>query len=279
VPAGLPFAVEEHRLETVWLDLFDGPPHLLVLGDAECGKSSLLRLIGRGLAARYAPEEVAVVVVDPRRGLADLATLPNLAGYACAPAAVVEVVDRLHRELADRGPAGVDLPPVPLRAAVVLNGSPTSGSGGPPGPARPAALAAAPPVGPPGPGTPIRAGPRFVLLVDDYDLLPAAGGSPLLPLLDLLGLGRELGFHLVLARRVAGAARAAFEPVFQRLRELGGAGLVMRGDPDEGPLLAGQRAARLPPGRGFFVHPRRPPTLVQVAYSPPPSPAGGMRDG
>jgi S-DNA-T family DNA segregation ATPase FtsK/SpoIIIE len=265
VPAGLPFAVEEHRLETVWLDLFDGVPHLLVLGDAECGKSSLLRLIGRGLAARYAPEEVAVVVVDPRRGLVDLATLPNLAGYACTPAAVVEVVDQLHRELADRGPAGVNLPPVPLRPALVLNGSPTSGSGGPPGP--------------PGPGTPIRAGPRFVLLVDDYDLLPAAGGSPLLPLLDLLGLGRELGFHLVLARRVAGAARAAFEPVFQRLRELGGAGLVMRGDPDEGPLLGGQRAAPLPPGRGFFVHPRRPPTLVQVAHSPPPSSGGAMRDG
>jgi DNA segregation ATPase FtsK/SpoIIIE, S-DNA-T family len=325
-PAGLPFAVEEHRLETVWLDLFDGAPHLLVLGDAECGRSSLLRLIGRGLATRYPPEEVAVVVVDPRRGLADLATLPNLAGYACTPAAVVEVVDQLHRELADRGPAEDDLPPfrprpavvfpvspgpaaalpvppgpavaapvppgpavvlpVPLRPAVILNGSPTNGSGGgsggPPVSSRPAALTAAPPVGwpvgspvgSPGLGTPIRAGPRIVLLVDDYDLLPAAGGSSLLPLLDLLGLGRELGFHLVLARRVAGAARAAFEPVFQRLRELGGLGLVMRGDPDEGPLLGGQRAAPLPPGRGFFVHPRRPPTLVQVAYSAPPSSGG-----
>src|SRR5206468_3209390 len=44
-PAGLPFAVEEHRLEVVRLDLFEGSPHLLVLGDAGCGKSSLLRLI------------------------------------------------------------------------------------------------------------------------------------------------------------------------------------------------------------------------------------------
>jgi S-DNA-T family DNA segregation ATPase FtsK/SpoIIIE len=116
-------------------------------------------------------------------------------------------------------------------------------------------------------------GPRYVVLVDDYDLLPAAAGSPLLPLLDLLGLGRELGFHLVLTRRVAGAARAAFEPVFQRLRELGGAGLVMSGDPGEGPLVGGQRAAALPPGRGFFVRPPRPTTLVQVAYRPPPAPS------
>jgi S-DNA-T family DNA segregation ATPase FtsK/SpoIIIE len=114
-----------------------------------------------------------------------------------------------------------------------------------------------------------------VVLVDDYDLLPASTGSPLLPLLDLLGLGRELGLHLVLARRVAGTARAAFEPVFQRLRELGGTGLVLSGDPGEGPLLGGQKAARLPPGRGFLVQSRRPPTLVQVLYSPPDRPAKG----
>jgi S-DNA-T family DNA segregation ATPase FtsK/SpoIIIE len=99
----------------------------------------------------------------------------------------------------------------------------------------------------------------------------------LLPLLDLLGLGRELGVHVVLARRVAGVARAAFEPVFQRLRELGGPGLIMSGDPGEGPLLAGRHAVALPPGRGLFVDPPRPPTLVQVAYSP--SPAPGRPDG
>jgi ESX secretion system protein EccC len=120
--------------------------------------------------------------------------------------------------------------------------------------------------------------PRHVLLVDDYDLLPAAGGSPLLPLVDLLGLGRELGFHLVLARRVAGAARTGFEPVFQRLRELGGPGLLMSGDPAEGPLLGGRQAVPLPPGRGFLVLPGRPVRLVQVAYSPPP-PTGHPRSG
>ena len=155
-------------------------------------------------------------------------------------------------------PAGPALLPGPLtpgwvpdRLVASRNGSggrsggrdPSPGPAEPPGAPggrRPAGLVAAP----------IRAGPRHVLLVDDYDLLPASAGSPLLPLLDLLGLGRELGFHLVLTRRVAGAARAAFEPVVQRLRELGGTGLVMSGDPDEGPLLGGQKAARRPPGRG-----------------------------
>ena len=101
-PDGLPFAVEEHRLELVRLDLFEGSPHLLVLGDAECGKTSLLRLIARQLAARYPPEEVALLVVDLRRGLLDLTVLPNLAGYACAPATVAQAVEHLHRVLTDR---------------------------------------------------------------------------------------------------------------------------------------------------------------------------------
>ena len=46
----------------------------------------------------------------------------------------------------------------------------------------------------------------------------------------------------------------------------------MSGDPGEGPLLAGRHAVVLPPGRGLFVDPPRPPTLVQVAYSPPAPP-------
>jgi S-DNA-T family DNA segregation ATPase FtsK/SpoIIIE len=260
-PSGFPFAVEEHRLDLVHLDLFGGAPHLLVLGDGECGKTSLLRLVARQLAARHAAEEVALLVVDPRRGLLNLTGLPNLVGYACTPATVTQVAEHVHNQLTERTPTGFDLQPGPWTAAwepdrllaASGNGSgriyPSTGLG----------------------AGPIRAGPRVVLLVDDYDLLPASAGSPLSPLLDLLGLGRELGFHLVLARRVAGAARAAFEPVYQRLRELGGTGLVMSGDPDEGPVLGGLKAAPMPPGRGFLVQVRRPPTLVQVVYSPAPT--------
>jgi S-DNA-T family DNA segregation ATPase FtsK/SpoIIIE len=54
---------------------------------------------------------------------------------------------------------------------------------------------------------------------------------------------------------------------------------VMSGDPGEGPLLGGRRAAALPPGRGFLVRPPRPPTLVQVAYRPPPVPGNPAREG
>jgi len=260
-PAGLPFAVEEHRLEVVQLDLFEASPHLLVLGDAGCGKSSLLRLVANGLAARHPPDEVALVIVDPRRGLLDLTALPNLAGYAYSTTTVIQAVDQLRREFEERS-AGFDLLPVPSMPALAPAGAEPLVPGGPD-----AGLALVQAPSQPGP----LMGPRHVVLVDDYDLLPAATGSPLLPLLDLLALGRELGLHLVLTRRVAGAARAAFEPVVQRLRELGGSGLVMSGDPGEGPLLGGQRATALPPGRGFLVRPPAPPTLVQVAYRPPPA--------
>ncbi len=274
-PAGIPFALEEHRLELVGLDLFEGSPHVLVLGDAECGKTSLLRLLARQLAARHAPEEVALLVVDLRRSLLDLTALPNLVGYASTLATVTQVVDHLHRQLTERTPASLGLqpePPVsawaPGPPAASLNGSRRINAS--PGPITPP-----PTLTPTGPlARPTRDGPRHVLLVDDYDLLPGSTGTPLLPLVDLLGLGRELGFHLILARRVAGAARAVFEPVVQRLRELGGTGLVMSGDPGEGPLLDGQKATRLPPGRGVLVRPRRTPTLVQVVYSPAASKRG-----
>jgi DNA segregation ATPase FtsK/SpoIIIE, S-DNA-T family len=284
-PAGLPFAVEEHRLDVVRLDLFAGSPHLLVLGDAACGKSSLLRLLASSLAARHPPDEVALLVVDLRRRLLDLAALPNLVGYACTATTVTQAVDQLRRRFEERMAAGLEVPPEPSTAPWAPSGAARSllgGSLGTPAPVdRPgsngrrsplAGSAAKPGRTEATRGEEGRTGPRFVVLVDDYDLLPAAAGSPLLPLLDLLGLGRELGVHVVLTRRVAGVARAAFEPVFQRIRELGGPGLIMSGDPGEGPLLAGQHAVALPPGRGLFVDPPRPPTLVQVAYRPPPAP-------
>jgi S-DNA-T family DNA segregation ATPase FtsK/SpoIIIE len=239
---GVPFAVEEHRLEPVWLDLFRGPPHFLVLGDAECGKTSLLRLLARGLAARYRPDEVALVVVDHRRGLLDLAGLPQLAAYATDAGTFAAVVERLHALLSAR-----------LAGRAVVGHEPSH----------------PPPVH----------DPRQVVLLDDYDLLPAASGGLLAPLLDLLAHGGELGFHLVLARAVAGTARSSFEPVLQRLRELGVPGLVMSGDPQEGPLLGGHKAAPLPAGRGLLVRRRRPAVLVQVAHCPPAGPAGRQPAG
>ncbi len=111
-------------------------------------------------------------------------------------------------------------------------------------------------------------GPDFYVVVDDYDLVVTPGGNPLSPLLDLLAQGRDLGLHLVLARRVAGASRAAFEPVLQRLKELASPGLILSGDGQEGPLVGPHRASQQVPGRGLLVGRKRQPELVQVAWVP-----------
>ena len=50
--AGVPIGVEERGLEPVRVDLLGADPHFLVYGDAESGKSSLLRALARGLTRR-----------------------------------------------------------------------------------------------------------------------------------------------------------------------------------------------------------------------------------
>lgn len=107
---------------------------------------------------------------------------------------------------------------------------------------------------------------RVVVFVDDYDLVSGPMGSPLAPLIDALAYGRDIGFHVVVARRVSGMARSAFEAFLQRLRELGSPTLVMSGDAAEGPVAGDRKAVALPPGRGFVVSRRR-TTLVQTAWA------------
>jgi S-DNA-T family DNA segregation ATPase FtsK/SpoIIIE len=106
------------------------------------------------------------------------------------------------------------------------------------------------------------------VLVDDYDLVAAGPANPLLPLLDHLAQARDVGLHLIIARRAGGASRALFEPILQRLRELGTPALVMAGDRDEGALVGNVRPGPLPPGRAWFVTRKHGARLIQVAYLP-----------
>ena len=56
--------------------------------------------------------------------------------------------------------------------------------------------------------------------------------------------------------------------VFGRLRELGSPGILLSGDPGEGPLLGGAKAQPQPPGRGLLVRRGQRPLLIQTAHSP-----------
>jgi S-DNA-T family DNA segregation ATPase FtsK/SpoIIIE len=108
-----------------------------------------------------------------------------------------------------------------------------------------------------------------VVLVDDYDMLPAGTPGVLGPFLEFLPQARDVGFHLVVTRRSGGASRAVFEPVPQRMREVGGAGLLLSGERQEGQLWPQAYMSVQPPGRGYLIRRNRRPTLIQLAYVEP----------
>jgi S-DNA-T family DNA segregation ATPase FtsK/SpoIIIE len=235
---GVPFGVEERGLDPVWIRLAGPDPHFLVFGDSQSGKSSLLRGLGRGLIAAHSPEELQLVVIDVRRSLIDLAHDPHVLAYAASPPAAQAAAERL------RAIAGERMAPA--------DASPLAG--------------------------PTWEGPRYVVLFDDYDLVTGPTGGPLQPLLDVLAVGGDVGLHVVLARRVGGSARGAYEAVFGRLRELGSPGILLSGDPGEGPLLGGTKAQPQPSGRGLYVRRGERPVLVQTAFSPPTPVPGAATD-
>jgi|GEM_PF-6006773 len=117
-----------------------------------------------------------------------------------------------------------------------------------------------------------RGGPAVVLVVDDYDLL-AGSENPVKGLTGAIAHGRDLDFHVVIARRVAGLSRASFEPFLQALLELRTQGLVLSGDRGEGPVLDGYRACEQPPGRGLLVRRGRAVVVTTVLAPPPTEPA------
>jgi DNA segregation ATPase FtsK/SpoIIIE, S-DNA-T family len=226
---GVAIGVEERGLDPVWARLGGPDPHFLVFGDSQSGKSSLLRGLGRGLVASHTPEELQLVVVDVRRSLIDLAHDPHVMAYAASPPAAQQAAERL-RAIAGERMAPADASPL---------------------------------------AAPTWEGPRYVVLFDDYDLVAGPTGGPLAPLLDVLAVGGDVGLHVVLARRVGGSARGAYEAVFGRLRELGSPGVLLSGDPGEGPLLGGTKAQPQPAGRGLLVRRGERPVLIQTSFSPP----------
>jgi S-DNA-T family DNA segregation ATPase FtsK/SpoIIIE len=57
------------------------------------------------------------------------------------------------------------------------------------------------------------------------------------------------------------------DQLLTRIRDLGTSGIVLSGDPREGIVLGGERAAIRPPGRGTLIRRSHPAVLVQAAIS------------
>lgn len=219
----------ERDLAPVLVD-FAAQPDLVILGDPGCGKSTVLRTLCGDLVDHNDPSRVQLLIVDFRRALLGVVESEHLAGYAPSAGALDAVLPRVLETLRSRMP-GPEVTQRQFRDRSWWSG------------------------------------PEVYVVVDDYDLVAGGTANPLSPLLPYLPHARDLGLHLLLARRSGGAARAMFDPVLAAVKDLGCTGLMMSANPDDGVLLGSVRPVRLPPGRGTLVTRAAPDQLVQVVLS------------
>ncbi|MER7002295.1 type VII secretion protein EccCa [Dactylosporangium sp. NPDC000555] len=226
----LPIGVAESDLRPVRVD-FASEPHFMVFGEAESGKSTLLRVIATMISTRFTPEEARIVLIDHRRSLLGAVRTKHLIGYGTGTQQTEDLITSVADYMERRLP-GPDVTEEQLRSRGWWTG------------------------------------PQCFVLVDDYDLIPTGAGNPLSPLLPYLAQARDIGLHLILTRRSGGAGRALYEPVIQRLKELASPGLIMSGDREDGVVLGDVKFGPLPPGRGRLVTRRENGILIQVADLP-----------
>ncbi|HEY7356637.1 MAG TPA: type VII secretion protein EccCb, partial [Ktedonobacterales bacterium] len=115
----VPLGLDDLTLRPVWGDLNLDTPHFLIAGSAGSGKTALLRTWLLGLAQRYTPAEAQVILVDLRRTLRGLRSLPHMKGYAENELKLNEIMDMLKKELAERAQrlgsaAASKAPPTPI---------------------------------------------------------------------------------------------------------------------------------------------------------------------
>ena len=230
-PAGVVLGLDE-ELRPLHVD-FTAQPHVLVIGESRCGKTTALRTVCRELVRTTTAESAQLVIVDFRRTLLGVVETDHLRAYAMSAVAAEAKLADLTRQLRER------LPSETVTQRQLRDRSWWSG-------------------------------PDLYVIVDDYDLVAGAACNPLSPLVELLPHARELGLHLIVARRSGGAARAMFDPLLAGLRELGCLGLMMSASPDEGVLLGSVRPSPLPPGRGTVIRHGHADSIVQVAWTDPP---------
>jgi S-DNA-T family DNA segregation ATPase FtsK/SpoIIIE len=228
--------IEDVALGVQWHD-FDATPHLMIFGDAESGKTNLLRHVARSVAAHYPANQAKVMFADPRRELHDAIPAEHQINYSVASDALSGSIGEAAGLLQTRVP-GPEISPSRLRLRDWWTGG------------------------------------RLFIIIDDAELTEGAA-NPLQALLPLLPQGADIGLHLVIARSTAGASRAMMNPVLRRLWELGTPAMLLSCPKDEGAFLGNLKPRLLPPGRAQFVNRRRTVRVVQTPKVPADQPPAG----
>ncbi len=224
----VPLGIDEAELKPVAVD-FAEQSHFLVFGDTECGKTSLLTSICTSLVEANSPAQVKLILADYRRTMLGAIESDHLAGFAASQSVLTTMMTELAAKLAERMP-GPGVTQQQLRERSWWSG------------------------------------PEIFVIVDDYDLVATASGNPLTVLAEYLPHARDIGFHLVLARRSGGASRTMYDQIISRMKDLVSPGLVMSGSRDEGNLIGNVKASPMPAGRGTLID-RRGQSLVQLAWT------------
>ncbi|WP_245156046.1 type VII secretion protein EccCa [Nocardioides sp. 503] len=227
----LVLGINEKELAPVALDP-DAEPHLLIFGDGQSGKSSILRTYIHEVMRTRSAKQAQLVVVDYRRSLLGEVPEDYLLNYLTSATQATPAIKDLATYLESRIP-GPDVTPEQLRNRTWWTGA------------------------------------EVFVVVDDYDLVATQQTSPVALLQPLLAQARDVGLHVVVARRSGGASRALYEPVIQSMRDLAMPGLLLSGSPDEGPLLGNLRPIPLPAGRGRLITRDRGTEVIQTAWTDP----------
>ena len=104
-PDLLPLGLFQDTMTPINLDLVGRDPHLLVLGDPGCGKSTVLRGVIESLIERHTPDELVIAVYDMRRTTADACPESYLGGHATSAALAEGLSASIAQELERRSAA------------------------------------------------------------------------------------------------------------------------------------------------------------------------------
>ena len=223
--------VEESRLGPLVFNT-RAESHLYLFGDSKTGKTTFLRSIIKEITRLYTPGEAKIVALDMRRSLMGEIPKDYTLRYMTNHQAAMKDMRELAQFLRER------LPGPNVTAEQIRERSWWTG-------------------------------PELWVLVDDYDLANTTGGNPLAELVDLLPQAGDIGLHLIITRRMGGAARASFEKVLQMMGDLAVTGILLSGNPSEGAIINGVKPKRAIPGRAQVIHRDLGVVAAQMAWTPP----------
>ncbi len=223
--------VEESRLGPLVFNT-RSESHLYLFGDSKTGKTTFLRSIIKEITRLYTPGEAKIVALDMRRSLMGEIPKDYTLRYMTNHQAAMKDMRELAQFLRER------LPGPNVTAEQIRERSWWTG-------------------------------PELWVLVDDYDLANTTSGNPLAELVDLLPQAGDIGLHLIITRRMGGAARASFEKVLQMMGDLAVTGILLSGNPSEGAIINGVKPKRAIPGRAQVIHRDLGVVAAQMAWTPP----------